>query len=467
MIKSVFLFGLLVGLMAMAVNVWAVVYCPSNQVTVSYVLAEPNGPPLAEAVGDGGDSEIILDENAALEDYLAYASAHNAAIGAAYNRWQSAAARIGPAGTLPDPRFTYRYYIEQVETRVGAQRQSFELAQTLPRWGSLDLQTAAAEEAALAQRERYQDVRTQQLSEVKQAYYECYYLAREIEITQRNVELLEHLEAVVRTNYEAAAESYASFVRVMIDRSRLEQRLATLEDSRSVFTARLNAAMNRGLDEPIAWPTNIAADVEDVYMNEATLAQLLSTSNRQLQAQEHEIARADRQIDLAQQNYWPELTVGVNYIDTAEVSGNMNRPADSGNDPIIAMVSMNIPLWRDRVNEQVRGARADHMAQLHGQVQLRNELQARLQRLIYQYQDAERRFVLYQDRLIPLAQQSWCTTETQLRTDLASLDDLIDIERMLLEFQLARERALVDKAKYLAEIEVMIGLTIPRVGDEE
>ena len=49
---------------------------------------------------------------------------------------------------LPDPRFTYRYYIEEVETRVGAQRQAFELAQRFPWFGKLKLRGDAAFEAS-------------------------------------------------------------------------------------------------------------------------------------------------------------------------------------------------------------------------------------------------------------------------------------------------------------------------------
>ena len=35
-------------------------------------------------------------------------------------------------GALPDPRLTYRYFVEEVETRVGPQRQAVGLSQTVP-----------------------------------------------------------------------------------------------------------------------------------------------------------------------------------------------------------------------------------------------------------------------------------------------------------------------------------------------
>ena len=64
--------------------------CLSNDITVSYVSSTADGPPSEEELGQSSDTDIILDEDATLEDYLAYASLHNAAMEAAFNQWQSA-----------------------------------------------------------------------------------------------------------------------------------------------------------------------------------------------------------------------------------------------------------------------------------------------------------------------------------------------------------------------------------------
>ena len=44
--------------------------------------------------------------------------------------------------------------------------------------------------------------------------------------------------------------------------------------------------------------------------------------------------------------------------------------------------------------------------------------------------------------------------------------DLIDAERILLEFQLSNERALADHARGLARLEMLVGRELPAVGDE-
>ena len=69
-----------------------------------------------------------LDPNSTLPNYLVYAALNSPGLEAAFNRWKAALERIPQARALSDPRFSYRYFIKEVETRVGPQRQAFELA---------------------------------------------------------------------------------------------------------------------------------------------------------------------------------------------------------------------------------------------------------------------------------------------------------------------------------------------------
>src|ERR1035437_8357796 len=57
-----------------------------------------------------------LNEASGLNDYLAYAALNNPQLESAFNRWKAALEMVTPARTLPDPRFNYGYYIQEVET---------------------------------------------------------------------------------------------------------------------------------------------------------------------------------------------------------------------------------------------------------------------------------------------------------------------------------------------------------------
>ena len=131
-----------------------------------------------------------LNEASGLNDYLAYAALNNPQLEAAFNRWKAALEMVSQARTLPDPRFNYGYFIQEVETRVGPQEQRVGLSQMFPWFGKLKLRGEAALEGANAAQQQYEAAKLKLFDEVKQAYYELYYVGRAICVTAENVELL-------------------------------------------------------------------------------------------------------------------------------------------------------------------------------------------------------------------------------------------------------------------------------------
>jgi len=73
-----------------------------------------------------------------VQDYLRYAALNNAGLKAAFEQWRVAIEQIPQAEALPDPKFTYGYFIREVETRVGPQRQKFGIMQVFPWFGKIE-----------------------------------------------------------------------------------------------------------------------------------------------------------------------------------------------------------------------------------------------------------------------------------------------------------------------------------------
>ena len=72
-----------------------------------------------------------------LSDYLSYAALNNAGLKAEFEQWKAALEQIPQSRALDDPKFTYSYFIEQVETRVGPQKNKFGIMQTFPWFGEI------------------------------------------------------------------------------------------------------------------------------------------------------------------------------------------------------------------------------------------------------------------------------------------------------------------------------------------
>jgi len=97
-----------------------------------------------------------LNEESTISDYLEYAALNNPGLEAAFNSWKARLEKVPQVRALPDPRFTYAYFVKEVETRAGPQRHKFGLAQMFPWFGKLDLKSDVALEAANAERQKYE-----------------------------------------------------------------------------------------------------------------------------------------------------------------------------------------------------------------------------------------------------------------------------------------------------------------------
>ena len=399
---------------------------------------------------DRAEGPVELPEQSELCDYLAYAALNNPGLEAAFNQWKAALQRVPQVKALPNPRFTYRYFIEEVETRVGAQQQAFELAQTFPWFGKLKLRGQAAFEASEAERQRYEAKKLKLFREVKDAYYEYYYLWRSINIVDENVRLMQNVEKVLRTRYKAATAAHSQVIRAQVELGKLDDHLRTLKDLREPIVARLNAALNRNPSAPLAWPK--AIESIDVSVTDEQLLAWMKHANPEILALDSEADRWEQEVELAKKDCFPDITLGLGYIDTANSTGGRN-PSDDGKDPIIAMVSVNIPIWWDKLSAGVREAHHRRLAAIHRKLDKTNTLSAMLKLAAYRFRDANRKIDLYHNALLPKGRESLKVTDASFRAGKASFTDLVDAHRILLEFELAYARALVNRAQRLAELE--------------
>ncbi|MCH8120715.1 MAG: TolC family protein [Planctomycetes bacterium] len=442
--------------------------CASEQ--NGYELDHYNSPAIRSiahssiAAGNIPDTPRLpeLTESSGLSDYLAYAALNNAGLEAAFNRWKAALEQVPQVKALPDPRFTYLYYIQEVETRVGPQRQGIGIAQVFPWFGKLSLRGDVAAEAANAVRKRYDVVKLKLFFEVKDAYYEYYYLAKNVAVTKENINLVKHLESVARSRYKASVGIHPDVIRAQVEIGKLEDRYQTLLDLRQPIVARLNAALNRPIEADIPWPSEI--NVQDVNLEDEDLLTELMAENPELKALDFEIDRNKHAIELAKKDYYPNFNLGLNFIDTG--SSPVGNPPDDGKDPVTAMISINLPLWREKYDAGVREARARYYAARQDRTEKTNSLSSELKLASYRFRDAGRKIDLYGNALLPKARESLKATETGYLATTQTFTDLIDAQRIFLEFALAYERALTDHAQSLAKLEMLVGREIPRAGNE-
>lgn len=401
-------------------------------------------------------SSTNTDQLTTLEDYLRYAALHNAGLKSAFENWKATLEQIPQAKALPDPRFTYAYFIEQVETRVGPQENKFGISQTFPWFGKIKARTDAASAVANAAEKDYQAEKLRLFYRVKDAFYEYVYLKSAISIAEQNLELLKHFEEVARTKYMTAAGGHPDIIRAQIALAILEDKVKSLEQLRQPITAELNSILNRRESSPIEWPQR--PSFEPVEINRSEVIAAMRTHNPELTALQFEITAARSLITLAKKKVYPDITVGIDWIQT----GSANNPnvSDSGKDPIIAMVSMNLPIWGESYKAAERQAKLSLAKTSSKRTQKENDIISLLAKVMYNYDDSNRKIALYNDILIPKAREMVQTSEVAYRAAQIDFLSLIDAQRKLLNFELLHQRALTDNRQRLAEIQMLTGIEI-------
>jgi cobalt-zinc-cadmium efflux system outer membrane protein len=394
-----------------------------------------------------------LTETSGLNDYLAYAALNNPGLKAAFNRWKAALERIPQVRSLPDPRFTFAYFINEVETRVGPQQQKVGIMQMFPWFGKLKLQGNAAAEAANAGKQEYDNIKLKLFYRVKNVYYEYYYVTRAISVIKENVQLLEYIESVVRTKYRTGQAAHSDLIKVQVELDKLQDWLKSTEEMVRPVTAQLNAALNRPGTEPLPLPGKIRENIAPPDYSQ--LVNWLKTSNPELQAIDHLAAKEKIGIKLAKKNYFPDFSIGLDYV----LTGNALMPGvmDSGKDPLIAMMTINLPIRFKKIKASIREARARLNSVLNEKEEKENNLLAHLELIYYLFSDSGRKLALYKDALIPRAKQALEVTQAAYEAGKIDFLNLIDSQRTLLGFELAYERALATHLQRLAELEMVVG----------
>ncbi len=406
----------------------------------------------------GGDqgramrNEVELGEDPSLEDYLAYAASNDPGLAAAFMEWQAALSSLPHASSLPDPVFTWGYYIENVETRVGPQRQRFALRQSFPWFGTLSAREGVAAAEAQAAFQNLQDKRLRLFYEVARSYCDYYLLGRRIDITSATIDIYGSWERIARARYASGHEDFVTLSMIEIEVARLEDRLSSLEDSRRSAEESLRSLV--GFPDSFEPPFPGALPLIEPLSADSAVARVES-GNPGLKALDRLVERNEEAARLAGKLSLPDLTLGFDWIDTGEALDPMMP--ESGKDPWMVSLSVKIPIWfaGNRSAREAAGARL--AMSRYRLADRRQALRARAERALFEYRDSARKVGLYEDELIPRALEAGEVSLRAYESGKVGFLSVLEAQRLLLDLRLEMEEASVARAIRAAELMMLSG----------
>ncbi len=290
---------------------------------------------------------IAASENS-LAAYLTEALFYNEDIKSAQANIIVAQHKTRQTGTLPDPQLGVYYYIESVETRTGPQEAAISLSQAVPWPGKLPLTKKISARDSIIAKARLNAVQLAVTSQVKQIYVEYGFNQKSKQINNENLELLKYLEGVALTKYTSGKLDYSTILKIQIEMAKADDRLRASQDRTLSILARLNSLLGADIHTKRSAP-----QMPFISMNEtpeALLDHARQNSPNLIEAREN-ITKAKLGRELAEKDFLPDLNFSIKTIITDKAE--FGDPQDSGNDPIIAGVTVNLPIFRDRRHEAV------------------------------------------------------------------------------------------------------------------
>lgn len=405
-----------------------------------------------------------------LERYLQLAEERNPGLKQLDLQAEAAETKVPQARSLPDPTFGYNYYLEEVETRVGPQEQRFSLGQKIPWPGKLGLKADVARLEARQWDTRHAGGRWELRSALTRVFTEYYVLGKEISLTQTTLDLLSQWEPILRTRYSSSQAPYNAVLKIQLEQARLEDRLAGLLQMRPAMSRDLASlvgltdAQSPLLPFPDSLPTAYAPQTPEdpaaLPQGDTLLSRLLER-NPDLERATLDKQKADKRLALAKREWIPDLMLELSYIQTGEA--RMPGVLDSGKDPVMVMGSINLPLGIGRRVAEAREARLARKAAEAQLEQLRLDRHAALEQEFFRWRDSRRKIKLYENVLVPGAQEALATGEEAFRAGQADYLDLLEAERTLLQLALELERSRAQARQAQARMEQ---LTATKLAEE-
>ena len=399
------------------------------------------------------DMRAACDFDGTLSRYQTCALEQSPELRATFEEWRAATHRISRARRLPEPTFTYAYFVRSVETRVGPQRHKFGISQAFPWPTKLSAGADAASLAARSAREQYEASALQVARRVAEAYWKLWAIQKTRQVQRDQKKLLQQLSALARSRVEIGQSGLADLGQIDLSVSRMDDLLSGLDEAERAARAELVAAVGADPETPtpvVDRPPRILRVAED----EKSLRSAVVSHPRiqaigsmaEAQQQRARAVGADR---------YPDFVLGAEYIETGPA--NASGVPESGKDPIIVSVAVKLPLWGGLYADEEDEALAQSAAFRARQSAAQDQAEAALEKAMSDVRDSARRVLLYRQTLVPQAQTVFESVLGGYQAGTSTVASMLLAERDLLELQLDEFKAQADHAVALARLEALVG----------
>jgi outer membrane protein TolC len=375
---------------------------------------------LAATVGGAAPEDSTLSLDQAVKEALS----HNSRLAAVAHTRDAMRERPAQAAGLPNPMFTYR----GMDAASGGsfpntQEQRFEIEQPLPGYGKRGLREAVAVKEAGAMEAEVEILARDVVWMVKEAAFELQAVQKALLITRDENELLTRMAKVAEARYAAGEAAQADVIKARTEITMLQQKRVELEGQAKTLQARLALLLNRvdGIG-----PITITAPIPEGAVPDPAAQVKAALGNRaELKAAGLKVERSELQSRLMTRESQPDYKVGLEY-----------RSIERGDDMVMFMVGVDLPLWRGKTGAAIREAGKMAAASESDREAMERQVTLDVQSACYKVETAKRTLDLYRKELIPQAAVRLHSSEAGYRAGKVDFSDWLESQRFGLNLRI-------------------------------
>ncbi|MCP9199687.1 TolC family protein [Gramella sp. GC03-9] len=380
-----------------------------------------------------------------IQDYLQIASENNPEVQAAYTRFEAALQKAPQVSSLPDPTLTMSAFGRMIETRLGAQEARFSLMQMFPWFGTNNLRKGSAELMAEARFQDFLASRESLFVKVKEVYAEIYRIEKSIGIMEEDLEILDSYRKLALNRFEAGSAPMVNVVKVDIDREELITRIALMKDELETRKIQFNYLLNRN--------ESAMVEVQDSLRLENEISGISNFEEHpSVQSLDYEKQAFKKEIEISKKEGLPMLGLGLDYSIISERTDA--NPANNGQDAIMPMFSVSLPIFRKKYKAAREEARLMAQATEQEKKAMINELSSEAEMLNYELKKARQLMDLY-DRQITSSNQANKLLISGFSNANADFEEVLQMNQDLLMLKIQKIETLANGYKAAAKLDYL------------
>ncbi|GAA4298570.1 TolC family protein [Aestuariibaculum suncheonense] len=343
-------------------------------------------------------------------------------------QYQIASEKVNEVHVIPNTEFGFGYFVSEPETRTGAQKFKLSAKQMLPWFGNITARENYVGAMADAKYEDYAIGKRKLMASVSQSYYELYTIKAKQQVLAENISLLKTYETMALTSVEVGKTSAVSVLRLQMRQNDLQQLKDVLVQQYMAEQTKLNKLLNRDSNNNVVVIDDLVIPSEDF---DGSLEQLeLHPELIKYDKLYHSVEQSEL---LNQKESSPMIGFGLDYINV-EKRPDMDF-TDNGNDIIMPMVSVSIPIFNKKYKSQTKQNELQQQEIVYQKQERYNALETTLDKALKDRASARISFNT-QTKNLKQAKDAESILIKSYETGIINFNDVLDIQELQLKFQM-------------------------------